>query len=182
MVFVIQGMKYDTEKMRKVATVKKWYREDTFLNRAMFPGQEVGRTHECELWKSEKGNWLLTHEMDYSKSMGEAITEEEAKELLMRYAMPIYEKNVWRVAGSVKGAKRNPVARWGTKTTGLELNTHIITQDIEERKRFFSIYRKKGGNHGDMDYFSGSRSRNIDFGSHGHFCLCGSSESLERII
>lgn len=167
MVFVIQGMKYDTEKMRKVATVKKWYREDTFLNRAMFPGQEVGRTHECELWKSEKGNWLLTHEMDYSKSMGEAITEEEAKELLMRY---------------VKGAKRNPVARWGTKTTGLELNTHIITQDIEEIKRFFSIYRKKGGNNGDKDYFSGSRSRNIDFGSPGPFCLCGSSKSLERII
>lgn len=92
MVFVIKGMKYDTEKMRKVATVKKWYREDTFLNRAIFPGQEVGRTHECELWKSEKGKWLLTHEMDYSKSMGEAITEEEAKELLMRYATPIYEK------------------------------------------------------------------------------------------
>lgn len=56
MQFVIQGMKYDTEKMQKVATVKKWYREDTFLNRAMFPGQEVGRTHKCELWKSEKGN------------------------------------------------------------------------------------------------------------------------------
>ena len=76
MQFVIQGMKYDTEKMRKVATVKKWYREDIYLNRAMFPGKEVGRTHKCELWKSEKGNWLLTHEMDYSKSMGEAITEE----------------------------------------------------------------------------------------------------------
>ena len=91
-------------------------------------------------------------------------------------------RNVWRVAGSVKGAKRNPVARWGTKTTGLELNTHIITQDIEEIKRFFSIYRKKGGNNGDKDYFSGSRSRNIDFGSPGPFCLCGSSKSLERII
>lgn len=92
MQFVIQGMKYDTEKMRKVATVKKWYREDTFLNRAMFPGQEAGRTRECELWKSEKGNWLLTHEMDCSKSMGEAITKEEAKELLMRYATTIYEE------------------------------------------------------------------------------------------
>lgn len=45
MVFVIQGMKYDMEKMQKIATVKKWYREDTFLNRAMFPGQEVGQTH-----------------------------------------------------------------------------------------------------------------------------------------
>ena len=91
MVFVIQGMKYDTEKMRKVATVKKWYREDTFLNRAMFPGQEVGRTHECELWKSEKGNWLLTHTEDYNKKVGNAITEEEAKSLLMRYTPDIYE-------------------------------------------------------------------------------------------
>ena len=52
-------------------------------------------------------------------------------------------RNVWRVAGSVKGAKRNPVARWGTKTTGLELNTHIITQDIEEIKRFFLYIGRK---------------------------------------
>lgn len=92
MQFIIQGMKYDTEKMRKIATVQKWYREDTFLKRAIFPGQEVGRTHKCELWKSEKGNWLLTHEMDYEKNMGEAITEEEAKSLLMRYATGIYEE------------------------------------------------------------------------------------------
>lgn len=115
MQFIIQGMKYDTEKMRKIATVKKWYREDTFLNRAMFPGQEVGRTHECELWKSEKGNWLLTHEMDYGKSMGEAIKEEEAKELLMRYATPIYEKNIWRVAGSVKRDKAKPGCKVGNR-------------------------------------------------------------------
>ena len=40
-------------------------------------------------------------------------------------------------------AKRNPVARWGTKTTGLELNTHIITQDIEEIKRFFLYIGRK---------------------------------------
>lgn len=38
MVFVIQGMRYDTEKMRKVATVKKWYREDTFFE----PGNVSG--------------------------------------------------------------------------------------------------------------------------------------------
>lgn len=143
MVFVIQGMKYDTEKMRKVATVKKWYREDTFLNRAMFPGQKVGRTHECELWKSEKGNWLLTHEMDYSKNMGEAITERGSQGTFNEVCNANIRRNVWRVAGSVKGAKRNPVARWGTKTTGLELNTHIITQDIEEIKRFFLYIGRK---------------------------------------
>ncbi len=92
MKFIIRGMKYDTEKMQKIATVKKWYREDTALNRAIFPGQEVGRVHECELWKSGKGNWLLTHEVGYTDNMGEAITEEEAKALLMRYATPIYEE------------------------------------------------------------------------------------------
>ena len=92
MKFVINGMKYDTDKMERVATVKKWYKNDSALIQIMFPEQEVGRTYSCELWKSEKGNWLLTHEMDYSKSMGEAITEEKAKELLMRYATPIYEE------------------------------------------------------------------------------------------
>ncbi|OLA30064.1 MAG: hypothetical protein BHW30_04905 [Firmicutes bacterium CAG_194_44_15] len=38
---------------------------------------------------------------------------------------------------------RKSIARWGTKTTGLELNTHIITQDIEEIKRFFLYIGRK---------------------------------------
>lgn len=42
-----------------------------------------------------------------------------------------------------KWAKRNPVARWGTETTGLELNTHIITQDIERIKQFFLYIGRK---------------------------------------
>lgn len=91
MQFVIKGIKYNTENMEKVATVKKWYREDTILNRAMFPGKEVGRTYPCVLWKSEKGNWLLTHEEDFHTQYGEAIQEEEAKALLMRYATATYE-------------------------------------------------------------------------------------------
>lgn len=36
-------------------------------------------------------NWLLTHTEDYNKKVGHAITEEEAKSLLMRYAPDIYE-------------------------------------------------------------------------------------------
>jgi hypothetical protein len=39
----------------------------------------------------KKGNWLLTHTEDYNKKVGNAITEEEAKSLLMRYAPDIYE-------------------------------------------------------------------------------------------
>lgn len=79
MKFVINGMKYDTDKMERTAKVEKWYKNNSAFARAMFPGQEVGRTYNCELWKSEKGNWLLTHEEDFQAKYGEAIGEDEAK-------------------------------------------------------------------------------------------------------
>lgn len=91
MQFVIKGMKYNTENMEKVAEVKKWYQIDNIWTCAVYPGKEVGREYPCELWKSEKGNWLLTHEEDYTIKYGEAIQEEEAKALLMRYATATYE-------------------------------------------------------------------------------------------
>ena len=68
--FVIQGLKYDTDKMKKIANVKKWYKTNSLL---------------------VKANWLLTHTEDYNTKVGHAITEEEAKSLLMRYAPDIYE-------------------------------------------------------------------------------------------
>lgn len=92
MQFVINGMKYETDNMEMVAEVKKWYKVDTILPRALYPGEERGREYVCQLWKSKKGNWLLTHEEDYGTKYGQAIKEEEAKALLMRYATVIYEK------------------------------------------------------------------------------------------
>lgn len=91
MIFIIKNMKYDTGKMEKVADVKKRYRVDNIFSRALYGEQEVRRYYECALWKSKKGNWLLTHEYDY-KEMGEAISESEAKELLLRYAPDKYEE------------------------------------------------------------------------------------------
>lgn len=91
MVFIIDGKKYDTDKMEKVAVVKKWYRVDNLFSRALYGEQEVGRYYKCELWKSEKGNWLLTHDVDYT-TYGEAIYENEANHLLMKYATDVYEK------------------------------------------------------------------------------------------
>ena len=41
--------------------------------------------------RSKKGNWLLTHECDYT-AIGEAISENEAKELLLKYAPDEYEE------------------------------------------------------------------------------------------
>ena len=91
MQFIINGMKYNTDKMEKMADVKKWYQIDNLFMQAAYPDKKFGRYYDCELWKSQKGNWLLTHEADY-KIIGQAITEEEAKELLMRYATDVYEK------------------------------------------------------------------------------------------
>ena len=91
MIFIIKGMKYDTDKMEKVADVKKWYEEDSLFLRALYGNQEVGKYYKCELWRSKKGNWLLTCEYDYKK-MGESISESEAKELLLRYAPDEYEE------------------------------------------------------------------------------------------
>lgn len=97
MVFIINGLKYDTKKMKKVADVKKWYQCDSIFTRSMFPGQKVGRVDDCELWKSKKGNWLLTREKDYGVHSGEAIEEAEAKKLLMRYATNEYEKEFGKI-------------------------------------------------------------------------------------
>lgn len=87
--FIINGMKYDTDKMEKIANVKKWYATNVMILRAIYGN--VGDVFTCELWKSSKGNWLLTHKQDY-KSIGEAIEEEEAKKLLMKYDSDKYEE------------------------------------------------------------------------------------------
>ena len=87
--FIINGMKYDTDKMEKIANVKKWYATSNALLRVIYG--YVGSEFICELWKSSKGNWLLTHDQDYV-SKGEAIEEEEAKKLLMKYAPDKYEE------------------------------------------------------------------------------------------
>ena len=91
MLFIIDKKKYDTKKMEEIATVKKWYAVDDAITQLMYPGKEVGRYFTCTLWKSEKGNWLLTREYNYT-TYGEAILEDEAKNLLMRYATEKYEE------------------------------------------------------------------------------------------
>ena len=90
MKFIINGMKYDTEKMEKISNVKKWYETTNFLLRQVC-GNDIGSEYICELWKSSKGNWLLTHEQDYS-TRGEAIEEEEAKKLLMKHNPDKFEE------------------------------------------------------------------------------------------
>lgn len=89
--FIINGLKYETDNMEEIATVKKWYRITNALVNAIYGGQDVGHDYICTLWKSKNGNWLLTHEDDYINK-GEAIEEDEAKQLLMQYAPDKYEE------------------------------------------------------------------------------------------
>lgn len=87
-VFIINNKKYDTEKMRFLCRVKKWYKND-FASQIF--NRDVGSTYDCNLYRSEKGNYLLTHKIDFT-TYGEAISEEEAKQLLIKSNFRLYEQ------------------------------------------------------------------------------------------
>ena len=87
-VFVIQNKKYDTDKMEYIGVVKKWYKNDVI---SKFFGDERGYTYDCKLYRSQKGNYLITHQIDFTL-FGEAITETEAKTLLINSNLKEYEE------------------------------------------------------------------------------------------
>lgn len=55
MQFVINGMKYETDNMEMVAEVKKWYKVDTILTRAMHPGKELDGNMRASCGNLQKG-------------------------------------------------------------------------------------------------------------------------------
>lgn len=55
MQFVINGMKYETDNMEMVAEVKKWYRVDNTLTRAMYPGKELDGNMRASCGNLQKG-------------------------------------------------------------------------------------------------------------------------------
>ena len=79
--FILQNKVYDTEKMQHLGKVKKWYAFQGWLQQQIW-GKDTGLVHDCDLYRSPKGNFLLLHEDD-SEIVGEAIPESEAKELLL---------------------------------------------------------------------------------------------------
>lgn len=85
MVFVINNLKYDTDKMRLISDKCKY----------QWTGLYTGIAYDAEdvrLFKSVKGNWLLVYKANYSNEIGRALTEEEAKQLLLNYDLEVYEK------------------------------------------------------------------------------------------
>ena len=87
MVFIINKLKYDTDKMELVSE-KCLYAYDTYwLNlKTKYLGKNV------KLWKSDKDNWLLTYGDSCNDENGKAMSEEEAADLLLKYDLEKYEE------------------------------------------------------------------------------------------
>lgn len=88
MIFVIDKMKYDTDKMELISDKCKYTYTWTFVltNTKM---KSYGK--DVKLWKSKKGNWLLTYDTGYD-SNGVKLLEEDVKKLLLQYDLQKYEE------------------------------------------------------------------------------------------
>lgn len=84
MIFTIENEKYDTEKMELISDkVKKRYKRTEYIT--------LNILYNCNLYKTKKGKWLLTHIVD-DKEKAEIINSAEAKELLVTYDKEAHEK------------------------------------------------------------------------------------------
>lgn len=88
MVFVINNLKYDTDKMELISE-KCEYIYNWKFTLANIEMRANGK--DVKLWKSKKGNWLLTYRTDYA-SKGVKLLEEDVKKLLLDYDLPKYEE------------------------------------------------------------------------------------------
>lgn len=46
---------------------------------------------DVRLWRSSKGNWLLTYKSDYT-TYGKALCEKEVENILIQYDLEMYEQ------------------------------------------------------------------------------------------
>ena len=88
MIFVIDNLKYDTDKMELISEKCEYIYTWTFtlINTRM---SSYGK--DVKLWKSKKGNWLLTYSTDY-KLIGVKLSDEDVKKLLLEYDLQKYEE------------------------------------------------------------------------------------------
>lgn len=89
MIFVIDKLKYDTDKMELVSEKCKY----TYTWRLILTNTEMSDYGEdVKLWKSKKGNWLLTYRTDYGSTRGVKLLEKDVKKLLLDYDLSKYEE------------------------------------------------------------------------------------------
>ena len=87
MVFVIDNLKYDTDKMKLISEKCKYAYTWTFT---LTNTEMISYGKDVKLWLSSKGNWLLTYNTDYS-TLAVKFSVEQAKEILMKYDLEKYE-------------------------------------------------------------------------------------------
>lgn len=87
MIFVINNLKYDTDKMELVSEKCEYSYISTLFTLQRYRGKNV------KLWRSKKkNNWLLTFEKDFCERCGVSLQDEQVKNLLIRYDIEAYEK------------------------------------------------------------------------------------------
>ena len=87
MLFVINGLKYDTDKMELISNKCKWLHKGLW-----FWGQhEFAYYVDANLYKSIHNRWLITYECGAS-TYAVAITEKKASNLLKDYDLEKYEQ------------------------------------------------------------------------------------------
>lgn len=84
MVHIINGKKYDTEKMELISDKC----EKTYISSLW---NLPVKCNDVKLWKSKKGAYILTYLGSYCY-YAELLSEEEAKNLLIRYDLTKYEE------------------------------------------------------------------------------------------
>lgn len=90
MIFVIDNLKYNTDKMELISEKCEYAYKWTF---ALTDTQMTGIAHDVKIWRSKKGNWLVTYtKQGYSTNFANTLSEIEVKSLLLRYDLPKYEE------------------------------------------------------------------------------------------
>ena len=87
MIFVIDKLKYDTDKMKLISEKCKYTYTGIFT---LTNTEMISYGKDVKLWLSSKGNWLLTYNIDYS-TRAVKFSVEQAKEILMKYDLEKYE-------------------------------------------------------------------------------------------
>lgn len=88
MIFVIDNLKYDTDKMELISDKCEYTYTWKFT---LLRTEMSGYGKDVKLWRSEKGNWLLTYRTDYT-TKGVKLSEKDVKKLLIKYDLPKYEE------------------------------------------------------------------------------------------
>lgn len=87
MIFVINVLKYDTDKMELIS--EKCEYTYTYIT---FGSEFRSNGYDVQLWRSVRGRWLLTYNHGYSTVYAKALTEQEVKNLLKKYDLDKYEE------------------------------------------------------------------------------------------